>query len=214
MMKKIIPFDVIQQKLGQPISVLEYGLSDIRQIQDMTPKTCVDIALNVWDKIISRKLHQVNPMALATYVNRQDPKLHLRVGNVIGKTVVKDIYYALANVEDSALEDTLSVEFLAAHVYPNDLHLADILLQNPYSPIPQEDRKCEHQEYNGFGLLSTIIDDFFSLAHELNCDFITLTAASIEQVGLFKNYGFEVRDSDAGRLAMQFGMGIPMERKL
>ena len=209
MLNKIIPIDLISESLGKEIDSIELSIDSIREIQELTPNTCSQIGMNVWDNIIYKKLHNVQPRAIASYIN--NPKLHMRVGSIIGETVIKDIYYARGNVDDN-LDDTQVFEFMVAHVYPNDLYLADILMQNPYSPIDKNDIKFELKKYHGFNLLPLIMKQLNNTAKELGCNKVSLTASSLDQVPLFKKYGFKVRGSESGKLALKYGLGIPMDK--
>jgi len=103
---------------------------------------------------------------------------------------------------------------MVAHVYPSSLHLADILMQNPLQPIPEKEQSHFDQKYKGFGLLGTVMERFEHKGKELGCDVLTLTATRIDQVPLFEKYGFSVRDSDAGKLSLEYGVGLPMDKNI
>ena len=48
-------------------------------------------------------------------------------------------------------------------------------------------------------------------AETLGAEKITLTAAHSDLLSPFRNHGFEVEDSEMGRMAMEVGIGFPME---
>lgn len=64
------------------------------------------------------------------------------------------------------------------------------------------------------GLLPDLMRNLEDAARAAGCDELTLTSTTGENVGLFKGYGFNVEDSNTGRLAMKYGFGIPMEKQL
>jgi hypothetical protein len=213
MLKNVIPTDEIEKQLDQKINIKEYGFESINQIAELTPTTCRQIGLTVWDKIVEMGKHSVDPMAISNYVQSGEPKLHMKIENIIGKKIINDIYYATGEIS-GGFDDNQVFEILLSHVYPNDLYLADIFIKNPNYPIKESERKSILQTHRGFGLLDIVMKNIDLLATELECERISLTASFLEQVDLFKKYGFQVRNSPAGKAAMEYGMGIPMEKNI
>ena len=99
-------------------------------------------------------------------------------------------------------------------VFPNDIHLADIEISNPYEPILESERKHPQQHYKGWGLLKYQIDELTSYCKNSNCGFLTLTAATSDQFNLFKKYGFKIEDNKAAQIGLKIGYGISMEMKI
>jgi len=214
MLNTILPIDEIKNQFDTDLIISEHNFSKINDIAKLSPATCRDIGLSAWDKLIQLGIYKGDPMAIAKYVNNGEPRIHMKVANIIGKRIIKDIYYSAGHLEDNTLDDNQVFEFMVAHVYPNSLHLADILLQNPLQPIPEPEQNHFDQKYKGFGLLRTVMKNLEDKGKELGCDILTLTAARRDQVPLFEKYGFSVRDSDAGKLSLEYGAGLPMDKNI
>lgn len=209
MLRNIIPIEIIEKTLNKPIIIQEYRFDKINQIATISPKTCHTIGLSIWDKIVELGKPSVNPQAISKYVVSEEPKLHMKISNIIGRKVINDIYYATGTTEGHEI-----FEVLLAHVYPNDLYLADIMIQNPNRPILESDRKSILQTHHGFAVLDIVMKNLEVLASELKCNQISLTASFIDQYNLFKKYGFKLRNSQGGKIAIQIGAGIPMEKDI
>ena len=94
------------------------------------------------------------------------------------------------------------------------LRLADITIRYPGLPILKPQRRFAFQTHKGFGLLQTLMDNLRVQAEKRHCDQLTLSAATRDQVELFLRYGFVVEKSPSGRIAMQSGFGISVERNV
>lgn len=213
-MLNIIPQKEIQEKFKKPVVFVNLTKQNLDLITKREPFTIIAISLNIWNRIVQNKLKKVNPKAVAEYVDNRDPKIHLKISEIIKEPIIKDIIYSLGTVKDSKIKEKTVSQITIAHVFPNDLHLADVLFQNPYIPISKSDRKYRLQDFKGLGLLSTLIEKIEQHAKALSCDYITLTASNSELVPLFSKYGFTVEDNSQAKLATRVGLTIPMEKKI
>ena len=191
-------------------------MGDLEKITKLEPQTINGIAMNVWNRIVGYKYRKVNPMELADFAN--DPCVHQMISKIIGEPVIKDIFYVHITVEDPALTDKEACHMILAHVFPNDIQIGDILMCNPYKPIPKNTTKHRFQKNEGFGVLKTILSNIDQVAHLRKCNYVTLTSASIDQYHLFSKYGFESEKNPSGRLFLELALaghgGVPMEKKL
>jgi hypothetical protein len=211
MLNNIFSLDELSARLDSELIVDEFGKDQIADIANVKPDGLFGIGANVWNRIVQNRWHAVNPIQFARYFQNDDPALHIAISHRLRIEVIHDIYY-VKGWKESREEDNLVAEFLVAHVYPNDLQLADLTFIDPTRPIPEEDRVFMHQTHHGLGLLPLLMENLHRKAVELGCDQMTLTSASQDQAPLFERYGFSVEDSDVGVLAMENGFGIPMER--
>ena len=214
MLSCVLPKDEISKKFQEKILFQEFFREDIDKIIKITPSTCHQLGLTIWNEIVQKKIHPVNPQEIAKYVQKGDPKLHKKIANIIRRPVVHELYYGVGKLQEGAYQDPVVCELFIAHIYPNTFYLADILLQNPKKPIDQAEMKFQHQTHEGLGLLPMIMEKIESVSVEHRFEQISLTAATIEHVPLFEKYGFKIQDSEAGRLSQKYGVGIPMERPL
>jgi hypothetical protein len=204
---------LLQQRIGTEFVYEEFGKEDLNAIAKRAPGSLFGIAANVWNRIVFKKWHSVDPRALAASFQRSDPDLHLVISDKLSIEVIRDIYY-VRGWKTPKRRSNLVVELLVAHVYRDDLQLADITIRDPGLPLLKAQRRFAFQTHKGFGLLPTLMDNLRVQAEKRHCDQLTLTAATRDQVELFLRYGFVVEKSPSGRIAMQLGFGIPMERNV
>lgn len=207
----ILPKKQLIDRFGGNVVFEEYGKSALRTLVRKAPHGLHGLAANVWNRIVSKGWHPVNPRQLAAYFQTGDPNLHLAVSDLIRAEVIRDLYY-VKGWKARKTQANLIVEMLVAWVYRNDLQLGDITFINPEERIPRELRRFPDQTHKGLGLLPALFTNLERKAEELHCAQLTLTAARRDQVELFARYGFTVEDSTSGRAAMELGFGIPMER--
>ena len=213
-MHSLLLKDDVQPHFSKPIDFQEYGIADLDRIIELVPRSMWAIGLSVWGRIVYCGLNDVEIGAIAEYVITKDPRLCEEIGNIVGEEVIKDIYLLQAQVQDSSLSYTTVAQVLAARVYPNDLHFADVTFTNPYKPIAPEKHRYKYQEYEGLGLLGTVIDRIEKEAVSESCYYITLTAAAIDLVPLFSKYGFTVENSPIAQMGLGNGECIPMEKQI
>jgi hypothetical protein len=212
-LRDILPLKLLQQGIGAELVYEEFGKEDLTAIAKRAPGGLFGIAANVWNRIVFKKWHSVDPQALAASFQRSDPELHLVISDKLSIEVIRDIYY-VRGWKASRRSSNLVVEMLVAHVYRDDLQLADITMRDPGRPLLKAQRRFAYQTHKGLGLLPTLMDNMQVQAKKRHCDQLTLTAATRDQVELFLRYGFVVERSPSGRIAMQLGFGIPMERNV
>ncbi len=209
----ILPRDKLIDRCASNVIFEEYGRNDLEKIAKINPQSLHGIAANVWNRIVFKRWHPVNPLQFARYFKTSDPLLHQAISDFLRVEVIRDIYY-VKGWKTQKRKSNLIVEMLVAWVYRNDLQLADITFINPEIPIPNGQQRFSCQTHKGFGLLPTLLSNLQYYAEQLGCEQLTLTAAMLDQVGLFTRYGFTVEDSQSGRMAMALGAGIPMERNV
>lgn len=73
---------------------------------------------------------------------------------------------------------------IVADACPNDLHLADVLLQNPEEPLVVATGNDTRRK--GFGLLGKVFENVERFATENNNEVVTFVAASDSRVKLLK----------------------------
>jgi hypothetical protein len=213
-MKDIFPRIELASKLNAPITFEDYFTNDFDKIYNLKSSSFFSIAMDVWNRIVTRKIISANPQALAKWARNCDPLVYKEIEKLIHKPLFRAIHYTRAFLQDKNLDCPKIVECLVAHVYPNDLHLADILVENPYRPLPTDSQKCSIQTHEGFDLLPTIMNNLKRCGQSLKCDYITLVAAKIENVQLFERFGLKVENNEFARGSILIGQTIPMEMKL
>jgi hypothetical protein len=189
----------------------EYGKTDLEIIAKKNPSILHQVAANVWNRIIQKAWHAVDPLQFASQFRTSDPRLYQAISTFLGIEVIRDIYY-VQGWKSQKRKSSLVVELVVAWVYRNDLLLADITFIDPASPISAGERQFALQTHKGLGLLPTLLGNMECKAKELGCDQLTLTASMRDLVILFRRFGFAVEDSEMGRSGMEIGCGIPMER--
>jgi hypothetical protein len=169
-----------------------------------------EIGASVWNRIVNRGWHSVNPQALARQFREHDPRLPQAINRLLGIKVIRDIYY-VQGWKGTKTDSALVLELLVAWVHRNDLFLADVTFRNPDQPIP-EGQGFALQTHKGLGLLPTLLANLQAKAEELGCEQLTLQAATRDQMNLFSRHGFVVEDSPLAQLGLKYGAAIPMER--
>jgi len=170
-----------------------------------------EMGMTTWDTVITRRLHDVSPKAVSTYVDADDPRVVQAIQRVLGRKIINDIYYGKATLAVEGEHRTVA-EVLVGHIYPGMIHIADLEFSDPYSPIPEEQRQYRYTEYRGLGLLGTFVDHVVSLARELGVHEVTLTAATADHVPLFERHDFVIANSPRAKIAEKAGIAVPMIR--
>lgn len=178
------------------------------------PMTVHGMSMNIWNRIVQYNLKMVNPMALAKEVDDRDPFIFRKISKIIREPILQEVVYCESKIIDPSLEYNTTYEIMIGKVFPNDIHLADIEISNPYQPIIESERKHPQQHYKGLGLLKYQIDELISYCKKSNCGFLTLTASTKDQYNLFKKYGFEIEDNKVAKIGLEIGLGISMEMKI
>lgn len=205
-----LPKEELRSRFGSRLILEEYGKKDIKSISRVKPEGLYSLGGNVWNRIIQKKWHSVDPGMLSPYFEAASPKLPVAIGRVVGAETIRDIYY-VKGWQSPKSDSSLVVELLVAWVYKNDLHLGDITFMDPDAPLTGGSKRYAFQTHKGLGLLPVLMANLRKVAQELGCDQLTLTAAAADQSALFASHGFVVEDSETGRMGVANGAGIPME---
>lgn len=210
-LRSIFPLQYVKEKFEKDVIVKEYDLSTIKDLAQKDPHPVLQIGLWVWHQIVTSNLFQVDPRAMAKYVDDQDPILYEKIEELLGIQAVFDLYYANLRVCDESLkEDNECCQICLAHTYPNDIVLSDVTFKNPYKPIPEKDQRYYYTSYEGLSLMPVLMQRLKEYSLETDKDSILLTAAAGDLVPLFNKYGFVVDSSPIAQVALKVGFGIPM----
>jgi len=206
-----LPKELIATKFAKEILIKEMGHKQLSRIITSQSMGLFQIGMSIWNRIIVEGTDRVNPQAIAKYVRKKDKRIHAPISSIIGKPIIFDIYHADITILDEGITDNRVAEIFLAHVYPNNLLIDDVVFQNPYIPIPVNERISEMQHFKGLGLLRIFIDRIKQIAIELKCNYIILNAATKAEYALFQKYGFEAEDSPTAKKGLEIGYSIPMQ---
>jgi hypothetical protein len=210
-LSEVFPAEALRAKFAQPVMIKHMGRSQLAEISAQKPKSMIEMGGGAWDRYVQAN-PGCNPLALASYFQREDPKLYLGMERHIQAKVLHDISFTVARVDDETLTNKCAGELLLAVTYPGVLRISDITFADVYKPIPERTRRYQFQDFKGLGLLPALIENCVEYCQDNNIARITLAAADVDLMTLFKRYGFEVEDTPAGRMALQTQIGIPMAR--
>jgi hypothetical protein len=201
-MKTILPFDEIQKQFDKPIRLEQMGMDQFETIVARHPHRILNTAVTVWRRHLERN-PSTNPQAVQDHIRVHGGSFLEAAGAVLGQPIIQDIAFSRCTIDDPALTDHLVAYLLVARVFPNDLHVSDLHLMNPYKPIPPKLRRYRFRKYKGLGLLGTVVARIEAYAAANKCEYITLTADADDLVPLFGKFGFMVEDNEVTSLAMQ-----------
>jgi hypothetical protein len=207
----VLPRAQLIDRFGSALILEEFGKADLETIAKKHAPALLQIGGSVWNRIIQKNWHPVDPLHFASYFQNSDPNLYKAISTLLGVEVIRDIYY-VKGWASKKKKSNVVVQLVVAHVYRNDLLLADVAFMDPARPIPMGERRFALPTHKGLRLLPTLLGNMQHKAEELGCEQLTLTAAIRDLVDLFSSFGFVVEDSAMGRRGMQIGHGIPMER--
>ncbi|HHQ6559108.1 TPA: hypothetical protein ACSTJ0_003730 [Serratia fonticola] len=203
----IFPKNEVFDYFNGNVIVNTYGIEDINEIIKLKPDSVFQTGGRSWDRYVHMNDYK-NPKLLKQHFINRNPLLYKEVERVVGERCLNDISYVNAVVSDPELPDPMSAELLIASIYPNELHIADIQLLDPYQPINPQ--KYDFQPYKGLGILNIVIDNCIKYCLENKIGLLTLVAANKELISVFERHGFNVENSPSGKLGMQLNMSIPM----
>lgn len=209
----IFPTASLKSKFACPISVTHRDRTKLAEIARLKPDCMVEMGAGAWDRYVQAH-PKSDPQALAAYFQRSDPKLYLGMERHTGETVLRDISFTVAEVEDDGLKDACAAQLLLAVTYPQVLRISDVTFCDVYQKIAEKDRHYKHQLYQGLDLFPEMLKNCILYCHEHVIREITLCAADIDLVPFFKMHGFMVDDTQAGRIALEAGLGIPMTKPI
>ncbi len=206
----VLPKSQLVERFGNELTLEEFGKSELNSIARIKPDGLHEIGASVWNRIVVRGWHSVEPTCLSDNFDNRDPNLYGAISRLLDIEVIRDIYY-VRGWKGTKKRRQLVVELLLAWVYQNDLHLADITFIDPNQPIPR-DKRLAFQTHKGLGLLPVLLANLQQKGKQLGCEQLTLIAATRDQMRLFAKHGFVVENSPLARLGMKTGIAIPMER--
>ena len=93
-LRSVFPLQYVKDKFEKDVIVKEYDLSIIKYLAQKDPHPVLQIGLCVWHQIVTRNIFQVDPRAMAKYVDDQDPILYEKIEELLGIQAVFDFYYA------------------------------------------------------------------------------------------------------------------------
>lgn len=195
-MHEIFPLSDVQTKFTQSLNVEQLGISEYAKLKSERPGTLFNIGANVWGRTVYfyRPDIDLHAMRIETL---DDPTVIDTMESIIGAKVIKNITFTECTVDGVAPELGVVARLSLAHVYRNDLHLADVFFRNPFKPIPPQLQK-HGRRYEGLGLLDTVMNRLEDYAKKQSVEFITLTAADDSLVKKFGEYGFRIQNSPYG----------------
>lgn len=196
-------------KFVPEVEIRALGRADIKEIVNLKPKSMHEMGLSTWHAAMMSGQFDVDPAMLAKHVDSGDPNILKRISQALGQKVVFDLNYTFATIPDQDLDEP-AIQSLVGHLFPNRLHIGDVKLLDPRKPRSDSLHEGD-QSHQSLRLFGDLMANCRSVAKEIGANKITLTAAYGELIDPFREHGFEVEDSEMGRLAEEFGMGIPME---
>jgi len=93
-LRNLFPLQYVKDKFDKDVIAEEYDLSTIKELSQKAPHPVLQIGLCIWHQIVTRSLFQVDPRAMAKYVDDQDPILYKKIEELLGIQAVFDLYYA------------------------------------------------------------------------------------------------------------------------
>jgi hypothetical protein len=204
----LIPTSEVKAKFADELETVELGFDNFDEICRADAMSIYAASLNIWNRIVQGKLRDVDPMALAPYLNGEDPTLYQQIEKIIGEPVIYDAAYFHADLKGATVAHVMLLR-----VFPNNLHFADVNFVNPAHPIARHRRK-RAQTHRGLGLLPTLVTNMKRYAHNQDLDYITLTAAYDDLIPLFERHGFIVEQNPMADICVSSGQCIPMEMSL
>lgn len=209
----LLPKEAIIGRFSRPVVFDDFGAEQLNEIFLRKPASMFELGLTVWTHHLEID-REMDPYALAQFVDRDDPRLIHHIADLIGQPVLHDIQYSVGHVQDSQLSDTVAAEILAAFVYPNYLHISDIQFSNPYEPISEGRRRYQFKRFTGLNLFGELLDKTLAVGRDIGATHLSLTAAGADLLPFFQRFGFEVENNAAGSAGVANGTSTPMRRAL
>lgn len=207
-LRDILPKEEMYRLFDGGITFEEYTFKDIDSIKEMKAHILFGLTMYVWNRIVRFNLVEVDPSAVTDYIERKDPDIYRKASSILGADIIKDLYYVKGQIEGASNDSMTVSELLAARIYPNNLHLADIsfiLPEKTPSKGDYNDPDLQH-EY----LLYKLIDNAVRYGKSKGCNYLMLTLKSSHYVKIFSKCGFMLEDPLTETKSVELGMGIPM----
>lgn len=192
--------------------VTSWGLKEIESLALHKENDISQLGFVIWHQIVTKELFPVDPMEMQD--NFDKPLSFKIIEKRVGQELLRDIWAVVVDVDDEHLDDSACMELIVALIYPNDMVLLDVNFQDPYKPISKSKRRYDHQTHEGLKMLDGLMVALERKAYELECDNILLVAASGDLVPLFQKFGFDLDGSQLSKIALEYGLGIPMVKEL
>lgn len=209
LLSDVVPTTKIEAVIGRALELEHLNTGDWITFAKRDPDSMFGIAARAWHLMVTAPSSNLKPDALAPYFANRDPHLADAIEQLTGEPILKEVGFLEATVTHGGhpfVVATSAVSLLTA----GELHWYDIGMENPSKPLPESERVSPVHEYKGFGLLREVASAVFKAAKERHCKVVSVTVANEPLVKIFERFGFEVEDSDLGRIAMTIGFGIPM----
>ena len=205
-MNTILPIEQIESLFDKPIRLEQMGMDRFEDIFARDRDGVLKMTFAIWSRHVRRN-PSTNPDAVGDHVHKHGGTFLDGASAVIGEPIIKDIEFSRCKIDDPALDNQFVAYLLVARVFPNDLHIADLNLVNPYKLIPPKLRKHKLRKFKGLGLAGTVLARAEAFAVSKQCDYVTLTAAADDLVPLFGKFGFVLEDDEVASLAMEKKVG-------
>jgi hypothetical protein len=151
---------------------MELDLADYDAFAKVEENTAITFGFAVWDHAMSSGAHgDVDPQMLAGPVNSGDPLLIRRVEEALKRPALFDFHHVAARRPGDA-EQFAALSL--AHLYPNHLHIGDVLLLDPAKP--RTDSPWTDQTHESLRLFPLVFDRLKVAAAELGAEKLTLRA--------------------------------------
>lgn len=212
-LSEVMPRQQLAARFGSKLTLVEFGKPELKKIVEMKPQSLHGIAGDVWNRIVARRWHDVDPKMFSRQFDKKDAYLYQNISDRLGIEVIRDIYYAKA-WQGTRKGSNVVAEVLVAWVYRNDLNLADVTFVDRSAPIPKNERKSALQTHKGLGLLPVLLKNMEEVAGGIGCEQLTLIAGTRDEMNLFASHGFKVEDSDLARFGVKIGAAIMMDRNV
>lgn len=190
----------------------KFALADFEAFASLEPNTARTFGFAVWDHAMSGGAHpDVDPQILAKPINDEDPLLIRHVEGALGRDVLFDFHHVAARRPG---EPEPFAALSLAHLYPDQVHIGDVLLLNPAKP--RNDSTWADQTHESLRLFPLVLDRLKVAVADLGAHRLTLTAANRPLRKTFERYGFRMSDTIAakGIEAGGFDHSFPMELRL
>lgn len=188
------------------------GLAEFDAFAGDQRETARGFGFACWDHALSSGQHEaLDLQMLAGAVNAGDPLLLRRVEEALGQAALFDFHHVTARLGDDP-EPFAALSL--AHLYPNHLHIGDVLLLDPTQP--RNDSHWADQRFRSLRLFPLVLDRLVAAAGDLGAEKLTLTAANRPLRATFERYGFTMADTMGAKMVEAAGVhhSFPMELKL
>ena len=99
-LEEVLPRQSLISALNWSLSFEDYGLSEIDRVVELKPDSMFEIGAAIWDRHVRLNQRAVNPRALADSFDSSNPVIFREIEDLIGASVISDLYYVHATVDD------------------------------------------------------------------------------------------------------------------